>query len=372
MIKTIISALLLTGAAGSALAAQFSMGNLVVVRVGANGSTTTLNNAAFATFLDEYTPTGTLVQSIAMPSSVNGANRRFVLGGSAVSEGQLALSASGDYLTLGGYDADAATAAIGTTSSANVNRVVARVGFNGTVDTTTTTTAFSAQSIRGAVSNDGGQFWMTGGTGGVQYASALGASSSIQINTGAGSPTNNRNVNIFAGQLYISSASGANRGVLSVGTGLPTTAGQSSVLLPGTGSVTGTSPYDFALVSSTMLYIADDTATAGVGGLQRWELSSGTWSRVQTWAPANSGRIRQLTNTINAAGQNVLYFTVVDSTGVATIQSLTDIGAPSVFSTIATASANTVFRGIDFAPIPAPGALGLLGLSALVVGRRRR
>lgn len=371
-VSRLVAALALTATATSALAGPFSLGNLVVVRVGANGSLTSLNSAAFSTFLEEYTPSGTLVQTIPMPTTVSGAQRRLVLSGSAASEGQLTLSADGQYLTFGGYDADAGLASIATTTSANVNRVVARIGFNGVVDTSTTTTAFSGNSIRGVVSNDGGQFWMTGGTNGVQYASPLGASSSIQINTAVGTPTNNRNVNIFGGQLYISSASGVNKGISTVGSGLPTVTGQSTSLFPGTGGVAANSGYDFAIISSTLLYMADDSATAGVGGLQRWELVGGTWTRTQTWAPANSGRTRQLTNTTNAAGQNILYVTVLDAAGIPSIQSLTDIGALSVFSTVASGSVNTVYRGIDFAPIPTPGSLALLGLGALVVNRRRR
>ena len=37
-----------------------------------------------------------------------------------------------------------------------------------------------------------------------------------------------------------------------------------------------------------------------------------------------------------------------------------------------TGGANTIFRGIEFAPIPAPGSVALLGLAGLVAGRRRR
>ncbi|MBD2767718.1 hypothetical protein IC235_07410 [Hymenobacter sp. BT664] len=40
-----------------------------------------------------------------------------------------------------------------------------------------------------------------------------------------GTPTNNRALNIFGGNLYVSSASGSSFGVSQVGTGLPTTAG---------------------------------------------------------------------------------------------------------------------------------------------------
>lgn len=366
MSKNLFGAFVVAMVAGSALAGPFTQGNLVVFRAG-NGSAA-LSSAATNAFLDEYTPSGVLVQSIAMPTSVSGANKRFVTSGNSTSEGELARSANGRYLTLGGYDADLGTASIGTSSTASVLRVMARVGSDSIVDTSTTTTSFSGGQIRGVVSNDGGQMWATGGNSGVQYA-AFGASSSLQINT---TSTNNRNINIFGGQLYFSSASAALRGVAALGTGLPTTAGQTNAPLAGTAVNTSSSGYDFAIISSTLMYMADDSAAAGLGGLQRWELQAGTWVRTQTYGLANGGRIRQLTTTTDASGNNVIYVTSLDSSNVTTIQSLVDLGAGSSFNVVATGGANTIFRGIEFAPIPAPGSVALLGLAGLVAGRRRR
>jgi hypothetical protein len=366
-----ITALFVTLLAGSALAGPFSQGNLVVVRIGESGSTTTLNNASFATFLDEYTPAGVLVQSVGLPTALSGANNRFTLGGSATSEGQLTRSADGMYLALGGYDAAPGVAAISTSTSANVKRIFARVDSSGSVDTSTSTTAFSGASIRGVVTSTGNDFWATGGNSGVQYGASLGGSSTIQINTGGTPITNQRNINIFGGQLYASNGT-ANRGVFSIGSGTPTTNGQVGTVLTGSGAAPSSgSPYDYEIIGTNLMYIADDSAVAGTGGLQRWDLIAGTWTRTQNWVPANNGRVRQITTRLNAAGQTVLYFTVQDSTG-SSIQSLTDIGANSTFTTIAASGTNTIFRGIEFAPIPTPGSLALLGMGGLLAARRRR
>src|SRR5690242_589471 len=51
--------------APSAVAAGFAPGNLVVVRVGTGSGA--LSSAAAPVFLDEYTPAGSLVQTIPMP-----------------------------------------------------------------------------------------------------------------------------------------------------------------------------------------------------------------------------------------------------------------------------------------------------------------
>jgi hypothetical protein len=62
----------LLGIAGIADASSFTQGNLVVVRIGDGIATPT--NASTAVFLDEYTPAGAFVQTIALPTAVSGSN----------------------------------------------------------------------------------------------------------------------------------------------------------------------------------------------------------------------------------------------------------------------------------------------------------
>jgi hypothetical protein len=78
-----------------------TFGNLVVVRVGTGSGA--LTSASTATFLDEYTPAGVLVQTIAMPTVGSGLNQPFTNSGTATSEGFLSISTNGFYLLLGGY-----------------------------------------------------------------------------------------------------------------------------------------------------------------------------------------------------------------------------------------------------------------------------
>ena len=88
----------------------FTLGNLVVYRVG-DGSAALGANAT-PVFLDEYTPAGTLVQSIAMPTAVSGANKRLTASGNSTTEGFLTRSADGHYIVIPGYDAAVGTASI--------------------------------------------------------------------------------------------------------------------------------------------------------------------------------------------------------------------------------------------------------------------
>src|SRR5262249_17992251 len=80
-------------------------------------------------------------------------------------------------------------------------------------------------------------------------------------------------------QLYISSASSPNVGINTVGTGMPTTSGQTASLIPLAGGQSFSSPYDFFFANSSTLYVADDGNTNDCGGLQKWTLSGGTWSK---------------------------------------------------------------------------------------------
>ena len=56
--------------------AAFTPGNIVIYRVG--DGTSSLVNTGNAVFLDEYTPSGTLVQSIALPTADSGTNQTLI------------------------------------------------------------------------------------------------------------------------------------------------------------------------------------------------------------------------------------------------------------------------------------------------------
>src|SRR5262249_42112858 len=111
--------------------AAFTTGDLVIYRVGTGAAG--LTNAGTAVFLDEYTPTGTLVQSLALPTTASGTSHRLVASGTATSEGLLTLSADTHFLALTGYDAALGTASIAGTSSSAVPRTVGRVAADGTI-----------------------------------------------------------------------------------------------------------------------------------------------------------------------------------------------------------------------------------------------
>ena len=339
-VLTLISTLSGVSSAG---AAGLTPGNLVIYRVG-DGSAL-LSSAAAAVFLDEYTTTGVLVQSIALPTSTSGANRRLVASGSATTEGFLTRSTDGQYLIVPGYDAAVGTASISGTTSATANRVIGRVGSNGSIDTTTALTdAISGGSARSAASTNGTDLWISGTSsgGGVRYTT-FGATTSTSLAT---TPTNLRALGIFAGQLYASSQSGAFR-LSTIGTGTPTTSGQTITNLPGFPTATG-SPYSFffadldaGVAGVDTVYVADDGGT-----IQKYSLVSGNWTANGTIALSS---VRGLTATVS--GSNVTLYV----TNGSSFQTMTDASGYNAtisgsLTSLGTAGTNKAFRGIALAP----------------------
>src|SRR3954470_8582522 len=102
-------------------AAAFTPGNIVVYRIG-DGSAA-LSNLATPVFLDEYSPAGSLVQTVPLPTVAAGANNPLTGSGTATSEGLLTRSTDKAYLLLPGYKTAPGTASITTSTSAAIPRV---------------------------------------------------------------------------------------------------------------------------------------------------------------------------------------------------------------------------------------------------------
>ncbi|MEO7311389.1 MAG: T9SS type A sorting domain-containing protein [Chitinophagaceae bacterium] len=332
------------------LAGPFTPGNIVVVRIG--DGTTALSAAAAPMFLEEYTTGGALVQTIALPVTASGANKTITSIGNSTSVGSMNISTDRAYITFTGYDAAVGTPIVAAATAATINRVVAFVDAAGVVNTTTALTdAYSTDNIRGAYSTNGTDVWLTGTgvapTNGVRYTTK-GSTTSVQLNATA--PTNVRGVAIYNGQLYCTSASGVFQGVCSVGTGTPTTTGQTITALPGFPTATGPSAYAFEInpYEGNTLYVADDRAST-VGGIQKWTLTAGTWSLVYTLNPVAAGAIGCRGVTVDwRTTVPVIYATGTDNK----IYKILDNGtaASSTVEALTTPGTNQLYRGVAFVP----------------------
>jgi hypothetical protein len=346
-------------AAGQVIAtpATFGAGNIVVARVGTGA---TLTNAATRVLIDEYTTTGTLVQSISLPTAVSGLNRILTMSGTATSDGSLNLSPDGQYLTLTGYDAALGTASVTGTSSLLTNRIVGVVYGNGSINTTTTINdKFSANNIRSAVTNDGTNFWCAGANDGTVYVPLGNTAASTAVST---TVTNTRVASVFGSQLYFSSGSGT-RGIYKVGAGLPTNTGNTATVFASSGS----DPYGYAFLDRDgsagasfggldVIYVANGTGTGG-GGLAKWYFDGATWIA----AGSITGNFSGICGRVSGAnaelfvtvGSNQVYKFIDTAPYNATIANNgTDISTSGTL--LVTAAPNTALRGVQFAPVTLP------------------
>ena len=350
----------------------FTAGNILTLRVGEVGGTTLTTNSA-PVFIDEYTTTGTLVQSVPMPFVTSGSNRKFTMSGTSTTEGFLNLSPDGQYLTFGGYDNIPGVSGISSTTATATNRIVARVTQNGTINTSTRISdGYDGNSIRSAATVVGSAFWTGGaGTGGGPRYVALGASTSTQVST---TTVNTRGTAIYNSQLYSSAQSG-NIGISTVGSGLPTTTGNTHVILSGTTSnVELLDPRGFVFAdvnddgTPDVMYVADANATA-TQGLVKFSNTGGVWTKRGN-LPNPSGRTVHGIGVQVVGGNRVLYISLGTTTSPANeiykftdnsavtaniTSSGTDIivasGSPIITSP---ASTQVLFKGVSFAPVDVP------------------
>jgi hypothetical protein len=352
---------------------SFTPGDLVISTV---SNSTALSNASA---LDSAAPivlqefqlgsnalTASSIGTLTLAQNNSGSNSAISGEYGSASEGILQQSVNGQYLTIMGYGVNATTfnsaasnlstdpygtAALGQTTSltsanqtgtplTTVARVVALVGANGSVDTSTALTGvFNTNNPRSATTIDGTSFYVSGQgakgdtTNGVFYTT-LGATTATAIDTS----TDTRVVSIFntgsGNTLYVSRdynpPSGGTQNYTNVSSltnasgGLPTSAAglQTSHIIPpatpnslggNNGSINVTtadengvnntvtaaggvsrvgsfvylSPEQYFFANSTTLYVTDsgqpkngkvNAAAEGEGGLQKWSLIAGVWT----------------------------------------------------------------------------------------------
>ena len=357
-LTVIIGALFISQSAMADSAFSFTTGDLVISAVSSynGGGLDTASPIALQEF--QLSADGTAAASVGtmfLPQTSSGLNSAISGEYGSASEGILQTSGDGRYLTIMGYGVNAndfntaplstfGTAALGQTTSltaANqtgtpvtaVSRVVALVGANGSVDTSTALTGvYNQNNPRSVATVDGSSFYMAGQAAsktdptqgvfvanrGATTATVIDNSTDARVvsiaNNGSGNTlyvsrdfnppsggtqnlTNVSSLTNASGGLPTSSAglvtthitppasplsSGKNNGSIDLTASLANGVNNARI-----GSFVYLSPEQYFFADPNTLYVADsgqpkngnaNKAALGEGGLQKWVRTNGTWT----------------------------------------------------------------------------------------------
>jgi hypothetical protein len=374
----------------------FAPGDQLVERVG-DGTTPLLNEPSTGPhggkasvgdtiYLDEYTPGGTLVQSLALPTAdgtgTQSTIKAVVADGQQAGTGQLTLSGDGQDLFLTGYDSSLNPANLAAAPelhySSTTPRAAARVRYDGTIQTLGFTAGSggveTGGNIDGVYSPDGNQFYVSGANG-VYYGSSFVPSATLQspaLVTGtsyettglegvganlyaAGVPYGSANL-VGAYGVFPTAGAAAISAATETGNTVAVTTSAASGFQAGEAvSIAGLTPsgYDGTFTITQILDATDFTYTDPAGGLASGSGSSATATPVPGPLPGLPGPdtntnpidvyLAQLNGNGAPAGINTMY--VADTGGSSTGAQITKWalsgGAWSLVDTVTAGTGNS-------------------------------
>jgi Immunoglobulin I-set domain len=335
----------------------FFPSNLVLFRVGDGEQT--LTNSGNSLFLDQLTPNGAYVSTMALPDSGPSA---LLISGVATTEGFMTLSGDGRLLAVAGYNVNrgALTSSLSSSTSSAVPRAIGTIDATGAYALATSSkTLYSEANLRSGATDGSGNFWGSGSTNGICYFGDIAPAATIE-----NSIPNCRVVNVVNGSLLFSTQFDTNDGLFSLGESPMTATPASLVFLTAHPSA----PEDFAFNAvGSLAYVADDS-TNGVGGLQRWQSEAGVWTNVYTLGTGAAG-IGARSLAVNFDSATPLIYAVTAETAGNRLILITDAGPASRAATLAVAPQNELFRAVKFAPVLNPFPAPELGEATVADGQ---
>lgn len=311
-------------------AVQFTPGNIVVSQIGDGNTSALAGTTALPVSLIELTTTGDTTGTIVnLNSGATGTRLTLPGNGSsnAWSEGDISLSADRRYIVLAGYNIQGSSPMnLGVTNP--VQGTIAKVDFisNDVYDVTMNRgVAFRGSNVRSVTSIDGSSYWVSGG--GSSTSSPIRYFTSGQSNDNGAeisattNVTSTRGIGIFNNQLYISSGS-ASYYLNTVGSGVPTTSGNSVTNLPGF-PVSNTSAVSFVLLDADstvagpdLLYVATlGSVNSANYGIRKFSFNGTTWTARGAIYNATGYFARSLTAKIDS-GVVKIYALVATATNI--------------------------------------------------------
>lgn len=331
--------------AGSAAGSPFIAGHLAVVRLGDGAET--LGSHGNSIFIDQFATNGTLVSSCSLPDNETNA---LIISGSATSEGALSRSPDGRLLTLAGYhialtNAAGASASLANSDAVTVPRAVGVVDADGGFALAgVTTNQYGGNNMRGGGTDGRGNYWGAGASSGTFYFG------NGRTNTVQNTVANTAAIQDIGGNLFFSTSKGT-PGVWEIPGAPCVPAGGGNLISAGSKA----SPFGFAFNPDlTVAYLADDTLK-GQGGVQRWDLAGTAWVMSYAFAGLTNIGARGLAADFRGPVP-IIYATTAEETGNRLV-SITDTGAVAAVTTLATAGANQIFRGLAWTPDAAANPL---------------
>ena len=333
---------------------QTGTGNLIVEQIG--DGTTTLSSDATIVKLLQYSPTGTLVSTSSTFGSTGtptSSPYNLVESGSATSDGFLSLSVDKTFVVIPGYNAPDKANNIANSSPSTNGRTIGKLLSSGAIQANGTFNTLGSNNYRSVVSNGTG-YWLAG-QGGIAYTSTD-VTTGIATTATTLNSANARVANIFNNTLCYSTSAA----IFYLGTfgTLPISSSSSTTILTPPSSP---SPYGFSFSPSGLIcYVADDRASSS-GGIQKW-VYSGTFSATTGWSGGTwnlsytlgtgASSIGARAITVDYSGTKPIIYATTAEGSLNRLISVTDGGSvgTSTISTLATAAAKFLFRGVAFAP----------------------
>jgi hypothetical protein len=397
----VIAAALAAAGIGSAARADltsFTPGDLVVL----DGTSQAEDTGTVPAVLLEYTPSGTLVGQLTVPSTTSGTTNALTLDNASAAshEGVLTLSENGQWLTFAGYDAPAGSTAAtndGTGTIAEINLFAPTLSVN-TTTTIANETGASGTNVRAATTIDGNEFWVaqshasaSPNPGGLTYISGTGASATP---TSLGDTLDPRDLAILGGSnpstgvLVAGSGSssfdgfgGSGHGVYGLtgsGGGVPTTTPISGTQInsdatDGSGLIFTNEPGDAnSYHGYNTLFVAGNTSAVN-GFIEKYEYNGTQFLAV--------GSIVDTTGTVDPVGLTTqldpttgnvdIFYTEPNGIYELNTPNVATSGFISSTSTlVVSAPSDSAFYGI--ANVPEPTTVGLVAVSAVGLLARRR